>query len=383
MKTLTLSLIAGAAIALTVSCGQSPSHSGHHHEFEEEDEHEHEHNTNSSEISFSPEKAKQFGVEVSKVSYSTMHSTIKTSGKIEAAQGEQYIVVAPSAGTVRLRQSIIAGAKIGSGATVATISAKHITGGDANEQAHIALRKAKREIERLKPLYQDKIVTASQYNEALQAYESAKAACASSAESSSTAATAISGTVTALLVTDGQYVEAGAPIAQVSKNANLVLTASLPTSAAAELNNITDANFRTSNSAVTTTISALGGHRIFSDTYASTTTPGYLNVNFQFKNNGDYVSGAYAEVYLIGQAKQKAITVPKSAITEELGTFYVYIQLDEDCYMKRPVTTGISDGLNVEITSGLSEGESVVTKGATVIKLAATSGSIPGHTHEH
>jgi membrane fusion protein, heavy metal efflux system len=44
---------------------------------------------------------------------------------------------------------------------------------------------------------------------------------------------------------------------------------------------------------------------------------------------------------------------------------------------------GANDGLNVQILSGVSEGERVVTKGAYQIKLSQASGALPAHGHEH
>lgn len=402
MKIVYKSLIMCFAMALFTACGGSSNgggHGHHHHEFEEEEqehEHEHEHGHDhdheheggehahgGNEISFSPEKAKQFGVKSQEVKAGEFHETIKVSGQIIGAQGDEYTVVASSAGVVSLRKSISVGSHVGAGQAVATVSAKNIVGGDSNEQARILYNNAKRELERLKPLYEDKIVTARDYNAALENYEHAKAAMASSrAGNGGVATTAISGTVVSLDVTDGQYVEAGAPIAKVSKNARLVLRADLPASYAKQVQNIKSANFRTSDSDEMISLSDLKGRRISGNSVA-TSQPGYIPVCFEFANNGRIVSGAYAEVYLIGAERANTLSIPVKALTEELGTFYVYVQLGEDCYEKRRVQVGISDGCNVEVLSGLKAGEHVVVEGAMVIKLAGSGGAIPGHTHEH
>ena len=62
---------------------------------------------------------------------------------------------------------------------------------------------------------------------------------------------------------------------------------------------------------------------------------------------------------------------------------FVYVQTDPTCYERREVTIGETDGERVEITSGLRGGEKVVTRGATQVRLAGASTSIPAHTHEH
>lgn len=373
------------ALMMFSACGGALSDGGHHHESDEEHSHEHshEHEGESNEISFSPEKAKRFGVKSQEVQVGIFHETLKVSGQIIGAQGDEYVVVASSAGVVKLHNALAVGSHVGAGQAVATISAKNIVGGDQNEQARIIYNNAKRELERIKPLYDDKIVTAKDYNNALENYERAKAACVSSRSGNGGVATsAISGTVIELNVSDGEYVEAGAPIARVSKNARLVLRADLPASYAKQLPNFTTANFRTAESNDVVSLKELNGRRI-SSAKSAAAQPGYLPVCFEFTNNGDFVSGAYAEVYLVGSERTNVISVPVKAITEEMGAYYVYVQLDEDCYEKRRVEIGVNDGCNVEILSGLKSGENVVVEGAMVIKLAGNGGAIPGHTHEH
>jgi multidrug efflux pump subunit AcrA (membrane-fusion protein) len=44
---------------------------------------------------------------------------------------------------------------------------------------------------------------------------------------------------------------------------------------------------------------------------------------------------------------------------------------------------GVDNGNEVQILSGLKEGDRVVTKGAYQVKLASASNAIPAHNHEH
>ena len=80
--------------------------------------------------------------------------------------------------------------------------------------------------------------------------------------------------------------------------------------------------------------------------------------------------------------QQNIISVPASAITEEQGLYFVYLQLDEEGYKKQEVTLGQNDGVRTQITSGLKIGDKVVTKGVYQVKLAAISSVMPeGHSH--
>ena len=69
---------------------------------------------------------------------------------------------------------------------------------------------------------------------------------------------------------------------------------------------------------------------------------------------------ANAEIVL-AEAKQ-ALTVPESAITFEGTSTFVNVVKEKDgqkTYERRRVTTGLSDGINIQVTSGLKKGERV------------------------
>jgi multidrug efflux pump subunit AcrA (membrane-fusion protein) len=88
-------------------------------------------------------------------------------------------------------------------------------------------------------------------------------------------------------------------------------------------------------------------------------------------------------VELLSQSTTQALTLPLSALTEEQGLYFVYIQLCSETYTKREVLIGANNGIEVEIIKGLKTGEKVVTHGAYHIKLASMNNAIPGHSHEH
>ena len=111
---------------------------------------------------------------------------------------------------------------------------------------------------------------------------------------------------------------------------------------------------------------------------------GYVPVYFTFDNNGQFPSGAYVEVFLLGEDSSSVISLPKDAIVEQQGKYYVYVRHDKDCYEKRLVEIGMDNGKDVEIIRGLNDGEPVVVHGAIIIHLAESSGTIPeGHSHNH
>ena len=75
----------------------------------------------------------------------------------------------------------------------------------------------------------------------------------------------------------------------------------------------------------------------------------------------DMLAGMNASATIIIDEKEDVLLIPAQAVTEEGNTSYVYTKQDEDGELsgKTEVETGSTDGQNVEITSGLSEGDTV------------------------
>lgn len=378
-----ISIFAALSLMPAFFACKNSFHSEHEHGHQEShDEHGEEHQHADGEIVFTPEKAKRFNVTTTKIALSDFNEIIRVSGQISPAQGDELTVIAHSAGAVKLSKNAVTGSHISAGASLGYISAKNIVGGDANENARITYLAAKRELDRITPLYKDKIVTEKDYIATKENYEKARIAYSSHSESGSAATTSIAGTITKLFVSDGEYVEAGTPIAIVSKNARLILRADLPERYAQTLSLIKSATFKPAYTDEVFDIATLNGHRTSSNA-PSAMTPGYIPVFFEFNNNGSIIPGTFAEIYLVGASKPNSIVLPLEAITEEQGEYFTYVKIDDDCYMKKPVTIGMNNGTDVEILSGLKVGEDVVTSGAIIIKMAANAGAVPGHTHEH
>jgi RND family efflux transporter MFP subunit len=77
--------------------------------------------------------------------------------------------------------------------------------------------------------------------------------------------------------------------------------------------------------------------------------------------------GMYARVSLITNTKTDALVVPKSAIVDVSGRRGVYTVTNRQAVF-RPVTVGIEDAERIEITDGITEGEEVVSIGASSIR---------------
>lgn len=366
------------------------AHEHGHDEHEHDHEHEHEHEGHEghnhgagNEIILEPALAEKMGVVTAKVAPEAFSDALQVTGVVTGSPSSSGMISAPTAGIFTFSKGITVGSAVRKGQQIGRVTATAVSGGDANAAALANLNSAKRELDRLKPLYEKQLVTADKYNAALAAYESARAAYSPSAATGSVKAQS-SGTITEILVGEGQYVDIGTEIARLSDGSSLTLTAQVPDRYAGVVGTLTDARIKTNGSPEVIDLKSLGGRRVAASGTVST-RPGYIPVVFTFNNPGKAVtSGSVVEVYLLGTQRPDVVAVPVSAITEQQGNYFVYVKVDDEGYLKSPVTLGGRDGKSVEILSGLHPGDEIVVEGVTALRLAETSGAVPeGHSHSH
>lgn len=379
------------SIFLSLSaCGGHNDHDhdhGHNHNADHEhSEHEHDgnaHEHSAGEIVFDAHKAKEAGVVVEPVEAGVFAEVIPTSGRILTSTADQSTVVATQPGIITLTQNWTTGMPVSAGAPLFRVSQSKLPEGDLAIRAKIDLETARKDYERVEKLYNQRLATASEYEAAKNTYENARltSQALSNGGGGSISATK-GGYILDCLVKDGDFVDVGTPLMKITSTRRLQLQADLPIRNFGDISNLSSANFRLPQNETLYKLASLNG-RLVSHSRVAEGNSAYVPVIFEFDNAPGVVAGSFAEIFLLGNPRQGVISVPVSALTEEQGIFYVYIQEDEDCYRKRRVTKGASDGQRVEITEGLKAGEKVVTQGAMAVKLASMSGAIPGHTHEH
>ena len=363
---------------VVVSAGCHHHDESDHHD-EEEEEHIHE-----GAVIIEPEKASEFGIETENVKETTFSEIIKTGGQIEPSPTDVMTVTAHKSGIFHLSPSISPGMIISQGALIGTITSAGMEGGDATAAAHANMEAARKELERLTPLFHEGLVTASVYNEAERRYKESQALASHAPKGGSVSETApCSGTLSQIPVVSGQFVDAGTPLAIITKSSRLTLRADVPSRYLSSLPTVTTANFRPENSDSSFSIASLGGTLVSQGNYAASSS-GFIPLYFSFEGNGTTLPGAYAEVFLVGTPRENVLTLPISSLVELQGNKYVYEVHDGHAYEKKLVKTGVSDGKRIEILEGVTPGETIVTKGASVVRMAETSAiAPPGHTHNH
>lgn len=377
------------------------SHEGHDHDNEGHDhdmeDHDHDHegddhsegedshagHDHSGLIKMNENTIKRFGVMTEKINPSDFSEVTLVSGRIEAKASDEGIATATRNGILTLSPNINTGVRVNAGSSIGSISASNVQGGDPTVQAITVRNAAKRELDRLKPLHDDGIVSTEEYNNALRAYEEADAAVKTSKQGSASVTSPKTGVITQLLAKSGEYVEIGQRIAVISGNTSLTLRADVPEKYIGRLPGIMSANFRPASSEQVLDLEELNG-KMISNAGSSVSENGYIPLYFSFSNNGVVAPGAFAEIYLKSDIRHDVLSVPKEAIVEINGNKCVYASHGDDYFIKHIVTLGASDGKRVEVLSGLDAGEEVVVKGAQAVRMAETSATaVPGHTHNH
>lgn len=386
--------------------GHDHDHEGHDHEGHDHEGHDHDHEGHdhkheghnhgsegkeshaggSDEIILPPAKAKAAGVKSSIVEPGVFHQVIKTSGQVLAAQGDESVAVATVAGVVSFKGKVVEGMSVSKGMTLVVLSSKNMADGDPVQKARIAYEVSKKEYERMKALVGNKIVSEKEFAQAEQIYENARISYEAVAKNHSASGQAvtspISGYVKNLLVKEGDYVSVGQPLVSITQNRKLFLRADVSEKYYPYLRTISSANFCTPYNNKVHALKDLDG-RMLSYGKASGENGYYIPVTFEFDNKGDIIPGSFVEIFLLSSPIENVISLPHSALTEEQGSFFVYLQLDEEGYKKQLVSLGADNGESVQILSGVKAGDRVVTQGAYQVKLASATNAIPAHSHEH
>lgn len=367
--------VSALAIAL---CGCAHEHAAETDVHSGGDGHDH-----SGDIIIDPAMAGRLGVKTERIDKGDFAEVIRATGTIERAASDVAAAPAPVAGTVTLAPGVTAGSRVERGAVIATISTDAVSGGDSEAAARAEAEAADRELQRIESLYADRLVTAAEYSAAKTAAAKARAALSGGAASRKVTAP-IAGTVLTVDAPQGVYVSPGQTVATLAADGAMTLRVDVPSRHYRSLASVTDARFA-ADGTQTVTVSEIGGRRITPGATANA-GGGYVSVYFALPASAAVPAGSAADVWLLAAPRQGVVSVPLSALSEQQGQYFVFeaIHPKQGIYRKIPVSVGATDGLRAEITGGLNGGRTVVTQGATAVRLAEMQSVVPeGHSHNH
>ena len=370
--------------------GHAHSHDGHSHA---DDSHSHEHNEaaahgGENSVSFSKEQSWKIDFATAPAAKSSFNGAVKVAARVTATPDNFTTLVAPTAGRVQYAGNVVAGDAVSKGESLFLLDGSNVTENDVAvkfAEAESRYNVAKSDFERKSELYRENIVSRRDYEAAEAAFAQTEAKYRSLKSSFSSGKSAvkspINGYVQELLAANGDYVQAGTPLAVIQRDGAMNISAELPVRYAQLLKNVVAVNVELPCGRVCTM------EEIDAKVTAGTAANGcaMLPVTVTAKHIGDVVPGSVVTLYLSSQMQGvERVTVPRSALVEEMGSFFVFVQHTPVSFEKRQVSLGATDGVNVQLLAGLHEGERVVTKGAVSLKLSQGAVALDPHAgHVH
>jgi membrane fusion protein, heavy metal efflux system len=319
-------------------------------------------------------------------------------GEFVPASGAEATVAAPLPGILSVARSLpYLGQRLSKGDVIAVIDPSAAQqGGFAQLEAEYAqarsrLKLAESEFERAKRLVEGKIAPLRRLEEAQADLESARAALApleqamamlKGGEAGRVAVRApIDGTVVEVATGNGRGISAGEPIVRLVNTTRVWRRANVP---AAEAGRIEAARAGGTTFRVSGLEGEISPSRLVSTGALIDAQSRTLPVLFEVENGGGLLKvGMYATAVIRTGTVEDALTLPRQALFEDEGRWFVFVQKSGESFERREVRLGAEDREYVQILHGLKESERVVTEGAYYVKLASVSlGSVDAH-HGH
>ena len=255
--------------------------------------------------------------------------------------------------------------------------------------AEINLKQAKTNYEREKALFDKNLVSHEEYDQVLQAYEQAKEEKDAAQESlevirdgvsksnATGSSTLVRSTITGLIldipvkvgnsVIQANTMNDGTTVATVANMSDLIFDGNIDETEVGSL--VEGMPMKISIGAIAdyNTQAAL---EYISPKAVENNGANQFEIKAAVKADGNYMirSGYSANAEIVLAQADSVLTIPESALEFEGEETFVYLKDAEGAFNKVPVTTGLSDGINIEVRSGLAEGD--IVRGSKLIKEA-------------
>jgi RND family efflux transporter MFP subunit len=315
---------------------------------------------------------------------------IPTSGEILAVPGEKQNIAAGGNGILLFsKRNLVQGSQVTKGQLLFTLNSETMIENNVKLQYQESLNlyeKSRSEYERHKILYAQGVISERQFitTQSLFNADSLRffTLAANTSERGLKVYAPVSGTIHELNVSEGQFIQTGQLLVTISSNKRLLIRADLSQKSYDQLDEIETALFRPAYTDKVYSINELNG-RLLATGSSVAENDHYLPIIFEVENDGTLLEGAFAEIYLKTFQKSDVLALPMTAIMEEQGNHYVYVQVTGESFTKRAVSLGKNDGRQVEIIDGLNPGVRVVTKGVMLVKAASMVTGVGGDGHAH
>ncbi len=360
----------------------------HDHKGGESDEHDHEHE---GAITFTHEQAERIEFETAYPEYKPFGPVIKTTAVAQVSPTQQMVLTASTSGVVQfLSSAYVEGNSVNAQTILFSITGSGMGADNAALVYSSALTNYETEkanYERVQQLAEKQIVSQKELLESKSSFDQAKAVYENLQQNYSstgqTVSAPFSGNIAQVFVENGQYVNAGEPVVSVMNGQKLQLRAEVQQKYAAALKQISDVFVKAPSQESWTSLGNYNGKLVSVGAQVSSQSF-LLPVVFDIENNGDILPGSFVDLNLQTTSETEQVVIPNSALIEQQGNYFVYVEIEQELYSKTQVQIGVTDGTYTAIKSGVHADDLIVTKGAVMVKLASASGSLDPHAgHVH
>lgn len=329
-----------------------------------------------------------------------VRSAVAATGVLRARPDGEALLTAAAAGQVqpagafpRLGQQVKKGQllaylvpRLGGETDLASLRA-------AADKARVEHELARQELARMEALHREEVVPEKRVLAARAAEASARAELAAAQQRLGQYGGAaggiplrapVAGTLGDVRVSPGAFAAEGAPLFHIVDRGRLWLELRVPESEAARLADPSGAAFKVAGMDASVEIVAGRNGRLVAVGGVVDATTRTVPVVFEFVP-GELAlpigMAVQAQVYAGGA--RDAIAIPASSVLDEGGMSVVFVMTGGESFERRQVRLGARDGDWVEVVDGLMPGSRVVSRGAWLVKLAATGTAQIGHGHAH
>lgn len=367
------------------------SHAEHSHSHEagaKEEAHAHSHGA-ANVVTFSKELQQKIDFAVEAATTSSFNGAVKVAARVVAAPENESTVVATAAGRLHYVGNLVAGRAVSVKDALFVIDGSGVTENDAAVKYAAAESKymfAKADYERKLSLYGNNIVSQKDLQAAEALLRESEAHYNSMKQTFNNGnlllKADVDGFVATLLVENGEYVQAGTPLAVLQKEGGVNIEAELPIRYAQSLRNISSVNVELADGTVLSldeingNVLAVGRAANECNMIPVTVTAKHLPA----------VVGSVVTMHMAMALPHggECVAVPRTALVEEMGNYFVFVQVCSEDFEKREVKIGNTDGKYTQILKGVHKGEKVVSKGAVSLKLSQSAGALDPHAgHVH
>lgn len=316
---------------------------------------------------------------------------IKTTGLVQPLSSNEFIVSARTGGIVQFGPGgIYEGNEVGPGQVLFTVSGSSLADNNFSvrySQAKNNFERSSADMERALSLQKERIIPEKEFLEIKNRFENDRLVYESYRESFNNTGQLVTspakGFIIRIMVSNGEYVNAGQTLVVISQNSYLAVRMDVPQRYSSQLHQIKAVRIRKINAGRTYSLEELGG-RILSYGKAAGEENFLIPVTLGIESHGEFIPGSFVEVFLEAGDREETLVVPNTAILEEQGVYFVWVQHTPELFEKREIRTGRTDGYRTEVAEGLRADERIVTEGAIYIKLAQATGALDAHSgHVH